>query len=97
MSLRAQTGSTAATHATDRSDGRELHGTPAPADGSTNNSPTLLAGLLTPEEVSKILRIPVGTLAQWRYRRIGPPYLKIGHHVRYQGDALDAWINGHAA
>jgi hypothetical protein len=62
-----------------------------------NNSPTILAGLLTPQEVAKILRIPVGTLAQWRYRRIGPPYLKIGHHVRYKAEALGAWINDQAA
>jgi hypothetical protein len=62
-----------------------------------NNSPTILAGLLTPQEVASILRIPVGTLAQWRYRRIGPPYLKIGHHVPYKAEALDAWINDQAA
>jgi DNA-directed RNA polymerase specialized sigma24 family protein len=30
-----------------------------------NNSPTMLAGLLTPQEVAKILQIPVGTLGQW--------------------------------
>lgn len=66
-------------------------------DRPINNSPTMLAGLLTPQEVAKILQIPVGTLGQWRYRRIGPPYLKIGHHVRYKSDALEAWINDQAA
>ncbi|MGH9491476.1 MAG: helix-turn-helix transcriptional regulator [Terriglobales bacterium] len=43
--------------------------------------------LLTPSEVAKLLRLPVATLAQWRYRGQGPPFLRLGRVVRY--DAAD--------
>jgi len=36
-------------------------------------------------------------MAQWRHRGIGPPYLKIGHHVRYKQEALVSWIDDQAA
>lgn len=55
------------------------------------------AKLLTPQEVADILQVPVGTLSQWRYRRIGPPYVKIVHHVRYRDDVLYAWIEDQRA
>ncbi|MEO7846160.1 MAG: helix-turn-helix domain-containing protein [Nocardioides sp.] len=52
--------------------------------------------LLTPEEVSDILGIPVRTLANWRSDRIGPLGLRIGAHVRYrEGDLLE-WIEQRA-
>lgn len=31
-------------------------------------------------------------LRQWRYRRCGPPYLKIGHLVRYRRADLEVWL-----
>ncbi|MEO9825047.1 MAG: MerR family transcriptional regulator [Paracoccaceae bacterium] len=31
-------------------------------------------------------------LAQWRYRRVGPPWIKIGRKVAYLGADLNAWI-----
>lgn len=36
--------------------------------------------------------IPTGTLRQWRYLNKGPAYSKIGRHVRYRVDDLDAFI-----
>lgn len=48
--------------------------------------------LWTPEEVSEFLGIPVGTLYQWRTRRVGPPGRRVGKHLRYlPGDVL-AWV-----
>jgi hypothetical protein len=48
---------------------------------------------LTPEEVSVRYRgeITVGTLANWRAMKIGPPYLKIGKAILYPVSALDEW------
>jgi excisionase family DNA binding protein len=40
--------------------------------------------LLTPEEVSKILQVPVATLYQWRYRGTGPPGFRVGRHLRFR-------------
>ena len=48
--------------------------------------------LITPPELGTELGVPERTLAQWRYRGIGPAYLKIGRHVRYDRREVDAWL-----
>lgn len=32
-------------------------------------------------------------LAQWRHRRVGPPWIKIGRKVAYLGADLNAWLS----
>lgn len=34
-----------------------------------------------------------GTLSQWRHRGEGPPYVKLGTRVLYQGSELNAWLD----
>ncbi|MEU7903002.1 helix-turn-helix domain-containing protein [Actinoplanes sp. NPDC049118] len=46
---------------------------------------------------SQYLGIPVGTLYQWRHRRIGPPARKVGRHLRYDPADVYAWFRGQAA
>lgn len=48
--------------------------------------------LLTPEDVSDLLGIPVKTLANWRSERAGPLPLRIGCHVRYRSSDVEAWL-----
>ena len=48
--------------------------------------------LLSIREVAEWLQIPVQTLYQWRYRREGPPTLKIGKHLRYRAADVEAWL-----
>lgn len=48
--------------------------------------------LATPEQVSEYLGVPVDTLYQWRYRRIGPRASKIGRHLRYQWRDVEAYV-----
>lgn len=48
--------------------------------------------LLTPEEVSTMIGIPVTTLAQWRYRKQRIPYLRIGGLVRYDAEDVHAYL-----
>ena len=48
--------------------------------------------LLTPEEVSAFISIPVATLAQWRYRKCGLPYLRIGRLVRYSQADVESFL-----
>ena len=48
--------------------------------------------LLRPGELSELLGVPVGTLANWRSARTGPPFVKVGRHVRYRTGDVDAWI-----
>jgi excisionase family DNA binding protein len=45
---------------------------------------------LTPEEVAKRLQVSEGTLANWRSKRRGPPYMKRGG-ILYPAEKLDAW------
>jgi len=33
-----------------------------------------------------------GKLAQWRYRRVGPPWIKLGRKIAYLGADLNAWL-----
>ena len=66
--------------------------------GQSENAP--LAGpaeLWSIEETSAYLRIPVGTLYQWRHRRMGPPAFKVGRHLRYDPAAVRAWVTSQAA
>ncbi|MCU0269061.1 MAG: helix-turn-helix domain-containing protein [Acidimicrobiales bacterium] len=53
--------------------------------------------LLTPEELAEELGVPVATLYQWRYRRTGPVVLRIGRHLRYRRDDVDAWLASQAS
>ena len=50
--------------------------------------------LLTPQEVADIFRVEVGTLAKWRWQKIGPEFIKIGRMVRYKRASVDAIVNG---
>ena len=35
-----------------------------------------------------------GTLAQWRHRGMGPPYIRFGNRVLYKGRDLNEWLDG---
>ncbi len=48
--------------------------------------------ILTITEVSDYISTPVSTLYQWRSRREGPPSMKVGRHIRYRREAVDAWL-----
>ena len=52
------------------------------------------AALLTAGDVASVLGIPTSTLANWRYQGLGPRYLRIGRHVRYESADLEAWLQG---
>jgi len=50
--------------------------------------------LYPPEEVSRILSVSLGTLANWRAKRTGPPYINLNGGagaVRYCDDQLAKW------
>ncbi len=56
--------------------------------------PTTSPDMLEPGALSAELHIPETTLAQWRYRGVGPAYLKVGRHVRYRRADVDGWLKG---
>jgi excisionase family DNA binding protein len=48
--------------------------------------------LLDTEEAAEYMRVPAGTLRQWRYLGRGPAYVHVGRAVRYREGDLDAWL-----
>lgn len=50
---------------------------------------------LTPKEAAEALGIPEKTLSNWRYLRVGPPYVKAGGHIRYPINRLREWMTDH--
>lgn len=46
---------------------------------------------LTPEETAARLRLEPKTLANWRSKRVGPPFRKFGSRVLYPLDLLEQW------
>jgi hypothetical protein len=48
--------------------------------------------LAKPGEVADYLQKPEKTLAEWRYRGIGPKYRTVGRDVRYDWADVDAWL-----
>ena len=53
--------------------------------------------LLRPGDVSERLGVPVTTLYSWRVRGEGPPALRVGKHLRWDRDDLEAWIENQKA
>lgn len=48
--------------------------------------------LMTPDELAEYLGVPLRTLYAWRYRGEGPRGYKIGRHIRYRLDDVEAWL-----
>jgi hypothetical protein len=54
---------------------------------------TTIPALLTPKETAEHLKLSTDWLAKARMNGGGPPYIKIGHAVRYSEAALLQWIS----
>ena len=61
-------------------------------DMKTETAARESTGLMTPPEVADYLKVPVLTLQTWRAKRKGPRVYRVGKHVRYRRDDLDAWL-----
>jgi predicted DNA-binding transcriptional regulator AlpA len=48
------------------------------------------------EDTSAFLGVPIGTLYQWRYRRLGPPAYRVGRHLRYDPAEVRQWLREQA-
>lgn len=61
-------------------------------ESSNKASPTESAGLLSAVQAGAYLGVPGATLQGWRYRGVGPTYVKIGGQIRYRKTDIDAYI-----
>jgi excisionase family DNA binding protein len=48
--------------------------------------------LLSPEDLSEYLGIPVKSIYQWRYRNVGPPAIRVGRHLRWRSEDVQTWL-----
>ncbi len=46
---------------------------------------------LTPDDVAKLLHRSVRSLERDRQQGVGPRFVKLGRHVRYRLDDIEAW------
>lgn len=47
---------------------------------------------LKPAKAAEKINVTVGTLANWRWRGLGPPSYRVGGLILYADDEIDAWI-----
>jgi len=52
-----------------------------------------IKGMLTPEELSSLLAVPVATVYRWRSRGEGPPGFRVGRHVRFRVEDVERWLD----
>jgi hypothetical protein len=48
----------------------------------------------SPADVAAHLQLPVKTLAEWRARKVGPQYHRVGRYVRYRWQDVEEWLAG---
>lgn len=54
--------------------------------------PVEAVDLLTPAQAAARMATTPATLADWRYHRRGPAFVKRGRFVRYRPADVDAWL-----
>jgi excisionase family DNA binding protein len=65
-----------------------MSGNPNGAEGSRGAE-----ALATVGEVAAFLRVPPKTLYRWRYSGAGPPAYRVGKHLRFRWEDIEAWLS----
>lgn len=55
-------------------------------------SDRILGGYYTPTELAEELGVALSTLAMWRGKKKGPPFIRMGRDVRYSRDSVTKWL-----
>lgn len=48
--------------------------------------------VLTPQELSELLKVPVSTLHRWSSQGTGPRPARVGKHLRWIRAEVDRWL-----
>jgi excisionase family DNA binding protein len=59
---------------------------------TTNPATGTIGRLLTIEQLSGYLQVPIQTIYAWRHDGVGPRALKAGRALRYRRSDVDAWL-----
>jgi hypothetical protein len=65
---------------------------PHDSENKTHHTDHVLAGYMTAEELATELDMAVITLALWRMRQKGPPYVALGRKILYSRATVKEWI-----
>ena len=49
--------------------------------------------VLTEKDLAAALQMQPQSLADWRYRCVGPRYIKLGQLVRYRRSDVEEWLD----
>lgn len=52
------------------------------------------AKLLTLDQLAEMLVVSPKTIHAWRAKRLGPPALKVGRHLRFRHEDVERWLDG---
>lgn len=52
-----------------------------------------MTGYFNARELAQHLGISMPTVQRWRKEGKGPPYIKIGQIIRYEKQAVEAWLD----
>ena len=55
------------------------------------------SSLVTTQQLASYLQIPVGSIHRWRYRGTGPRAIRVGRHLRFRREDVDAWLDEQAS
>ena len=65
---------------------------PHDSEDRAPDSDHVLAGYMTIQQLAAELDMAVITLATWRMRQKGPPYVKVGRKILYSRTTVKDWI-----
>lgn len=46
----------------------------------------------SPESLGDFLGVPTRTVYSWNYTGTGPPYRRLGKHIRYRRSDVEKWL-----
>lgn len=49
-------------------------------------------GLATAKQLAEYLGLDTQTLANWRWKRQGPPWVKLAGTIRYEWPEIEKWV-----
>jgi len=53
--------------------------------------------LLTVKDLADLLSVPADTIYRWRYVGTGPTAIKVGRHLRFRIQDVEAWLDERAS
>ena len=56
----------------------------------TEDEPQIMTG----EQVAELLQVSPRTIEEWRQTKSGPPFRRMGKHVRYMRREVLTWFEG---